>query len=204
MKNLALWTTIAVSALLVTDIAEAQRKKNKETRNENIPLVWTPTTELGELDPIDLTGVTGTAIEIGEITDSRRETEEIGRNVEDARPKLVTTPDNVAEFVRDKVGDLMFDMGFKVVKSDAEFRLEGELRKFYCEEDNTYEAETVMVMKLIDGSGNAVWESLITGSSTRWGRSYKDENYYESLADSLIEATHRIASSADFRRALRK
>lgn len=203
MKNLALWTTVVVSALLVTDVADAQRKK-KDTRNENIPLVWTPTTELGELDPIDLTGVTGTAIEIGEITDSRREDEEIGRNVEDSYPKLVTTQDSVVEFVRDKIGDLLFDMGFKVVKSDGEFRLEGELRKFYCEEDSTYKAETVMIVKLIDGSGNAVWESLITGDSTRWGRSYKDENYYESLADSLVEATHNIASSSDFRRALRK
>ncbi len=200
--------SVLFAAFVAVSPAEGQKwlrrnKGDKNTRNENIPLRWTPTTELGSLDPIDLTGITSVGVALGELTDGRKEGEEIGRNIEDDEPKLVTTQDNVVEFVREHMSDLLYEFGLNVVESNPSYTLQGELRKFYCEEDSTYEGEIRMIMKLVDSGGNVVWESLITGSSTRWGRSYKDENYYETLADSIIEATHRIVASADFRRALK-
>ena len=73
------------ASLVLVGLAEAQRKpKNK--RNEGIPLVFKPTTEYGDLDPINLTGISKVKVEIEPFTDSRTEGELIGRNIEDASP----------------------------------------------------------------------------------------------------------------------
>lgn len=198
MKNLVFWMMIVVFVLFVMDVVEVQCKKNKNICNENILFVWMLMIEFGDFDLIDLMGVIGILIEIGEIIDSCCEIEEIGCNVEDSQFKLVMMFDSVVEFVCDKIGDLFFDMGFKVVKLDVEFCFEGELCKFYCEEDNIYEVEMVMVMKLVDGFGNVIWELLIIGLLMCWGCFYKDENYYELFVDLFIEVMYCIVLLVDF------
>jgi hypothetical protein len=45
---------------------------------------------------------------------------------------------------------------------------------------------------------------VTNGSASRWGRSYKADNYYETLSDSLLDALHKLLSNADFIAALRQ
>jgi len=50
--------------------------------------------------------------------------------------------------------------------------------------------------------GKTEWAGLVTGGSSRWGRSFKDENYYETISDSLLEASTHAIEDEGFRKAL--
>ena len=43
---------------------------------------------------------------------------------------------------------------------------------------------------------------MASGTSSRWGRSYKAENYYETISDSLLEATTNAIQDEGFRKGL--
>ena len=47
-----------------------------------------------------------------------------------------------------------------------------------------------------------MWTGITRGTSTRFGRSYSAENYYEALSDSLVDAVHNLMGSAAFHSAL--
>jgi hypothetical protein len=49
-----------------------------------------------------------------------------------------------------------------------------------------------------DGAG------IVNGDATRFGRSYKAENYFEVMTDMLLRATYNLLSSDGFRAALAK
>ncbi len=46
--------------------------------------------------------------------------------------------------------------------------------------------------------------NVVDGDATRWGRSYKAENYYEVMSDMLLRATYNLLSNEGFRTALAK
>jgi hypothetical protein len=50
--------------------------------------------------------------------------------------------------------------------------------------------------------GKTAWAGLASGTSSRWGRSYKDENYYETIRDALLEASTNAIEDEGFRKAL--
>jgi len=195
---------LALIGLLV--LSASALAKSKKTRCENVPLVWSPTDELGDLAPVSLTGLTDISIEVAPFTDARSEPpEKIGENVEDVEDyglKLATTQDDVPTFVRQHFVGLLGDFGFRTTDSGGDVRLEVELRKFFVREGDTYEGEVRLLVKMKDG-GKTTYEALVGGSATRWGRSYKAENYFETLSDSLIDAVHNMVTSNDFRTALR-
>lgn len=178
-----------------------KKKKDKDTRNEGIALLWTPTTEMSELGSINLTGISNVKIEVQAFNDAREEGEEIGRNIEDDDPKLVTTPDDIASFVTEHFRDTLDNLGFTTVDSGGDVVLNADIRRFYVEEEDTYEGDVSLKVSITKG-GKEVYAGIAGGSTTRWGRSYKDENYYETLADSLIDLVYDLASSDGFREAL--
>lgn len=196
MKHLA---AIAILALLITVPLEAQKYK----RCEDIPLIWSPTTMIGELAPINLTGLTSIAIEIPPFSDSRTGDDPtlFGENHEDALVKRATTPDDIPAFVHMHFSDTLINLGLRIVKSDGDVILEGDIRRFFVREDNTYEGDVQILVKARRGD-EILYEGLATGSSDRFGRSYKAENYYETISDALLEAAHKLAFSSAFRRGL--
>jgi hypothetical protein len=53
------------------------------------------------------------------------------------------------------------------------------------------------------GSGSrTLWSGLASGDATRFGRSYKLENYYEVLSDAIVNTVNSMLQSADFLKAL--
>ncbi len=205
-KSLSLFTIGALAiALLGAAPADAQKKKKKkkgDSRNEGISLVWSPTTDIADLDSINLTGMTSIKFQIEPLVDGRNETEKIGENIEDDEPKLVTTPDDVPAFVTENIVGVFESFGLQTTESGGDIIIEGELRRFFCEEESTYRGEVSMLWKVKNKSGEVVWEGLANGSAKRFGRSYKDENYFESLSDSLLDAVYGTIRQEAFRKAV--
>ena len=52
--------------------------------------------------------------------------------------------------------------------------------------------------------GRTTWTGVVSGASKRFGRSYKAENYYETISDSLLHAIQSLAADPGFLDALRK
>jgi hypothetical protein len=67
-----------------------------------------------------------------------------------------------------------------------------------------YKGDVRMVVTLTDANGKSLWTGTTGGSASRFGRSYKAENYFEALSDSLIEATYNLLRNPGFHDALVK
>ena len=70
-----------VALLLTLGVGAAEAKKKPLT---DLPLIWSPTTEIGELGPINLTGLGTVKVAVPPFSDAREERELIGENREDA------------------------------------------------------------------------------------------------------------------------
>jgi hypothetical protein len=61
----------------------------------------------------------------------------------------------------------------------------------------------VLHIAVTSPSGKSLWEGNTTGSSTRFGRSYKLDNYHETLSDAIIDATGSLLQNSGFQDALK-
>jgi hypothetical protein len=126
----------------------------------------------------------------------------VGENLEDAQPKPVTTADDVGAFVSSHMRGLFDRAGLKTVDSDAAVTIKGEVRQFFARETSTYNSQVEVQLTLVDRDGNTIWKGLASGEATRFGRSYKIENYYEVLSDAVVNTVSSMLRSAEFRKAL--
>jgi len=169
---------------------------------ENIPLLWKPTTAMFSIESAELAELQNARLQIGPVTDIRENAALIGQNREEQMPRQVTTPDDVSAFVTNRMKALMSAAGIKVVDSGGTAVLKTELRQFFVDETNTYQAEVILRVTLTDPDGNVLWSGLSSGASARRGRSYKADNYYETLSDSLVGAVQQLIQNRGFRAAL--
>jgi hypothetical protein len=174
----------------------------KRDKLEGIPLVWKPTTNLATVGAIDLTGLTNVKVQVARLGDKRDDPGLIGQNREKQPPRKVTTPDDVAGFVTDHMKSLMKGAGLNLVDSGGNATVKGEILQFFVAETDTYKGDVRIHVSVTNAAGKVMWNGVIGGSSTRFGRSYKDENYYETLSDSLIEATYNLLKTPGFHDAL--
>jgi hypothetical protein len=176
----------------------------KRDKLENSPLVWKPTSNLTPGGAVDLTGLAGVKLQVSKVVDGRKDPMLLGENKEDAVPRIITTTDDVPAFVTEHMKQIISANGVNVVDSGATHVLKTELKQFYVEEIDTYKGDVRLLVTLNDAAGRSVWTGTTTGSATRFGRSYKAENYYETLSDSLIQATNNLIGNPGFRAALAK
>ena len=169
---------------------------------ENIRLEWTPTSPMSERAPVDLKGLESIKLQIEPFTDKREAPAFIGRNTNKVPVRKVTTNEDVARFVTYQMKSLMSGLGLKVVESGGDVILKGEIRKFFVEEANRYNADVELQVTLTDANGRILWVVATSGSSSRFGISYKAGNYYEVLSDALIGAAHELVHNPGFRKAL--
>ena len=174
----------------------------KRDKLEGIPLVWKPTTNVATVGTVDLTGLTNIKVQVDRLGDKRDAPGLIGQNSEKQPPRKVTTPDDVAGFVTDHMKSLMKGAGLNVVDSGGTATVKGEIQQFFVAETDTYKGDVRIHVTVTNAAGKEVWNGVIGGSATRFGRSYKDENYYETLSDSLIEATYNLLKTPGFHDAL--
>jgi hypothetical protein len=168
---------------------------------DNVPLVWKPTSE-AKLGAINLTEIGHTKIRLDSFRDVRQHPELIAENREDPVPKPVTTRDNVGEFVSTHMRDVLGSAGLDVVDDNADVVISGEVRQFFVEETSTYNGSVAVRLTARNRARAVLWSGSAVGSAKRFGRSYSQENYYEVLSDSIIDATATLMRDPDFRRAL--
>lgn len=172
------------------------------TALENVPLVWKPTTGMFALDPADRQALQDVKLELAPVTDRRSDPGLIGRNLSQEPPRRVTTRDEVAAFVGARMAQMFAAAGVQVVESGGTAVLHTEVRQFLVDEMNTYQAEVILMCTLTGADGSTLWSGITSGLVGRYGRSYRADNYYESLSDALVAATRELLQRPAFREAL--
>jgi hypothetical protein len=164
----------------------------------HVPLLWRPTSELAS----GTTDMDATAIRFESFQDVRNDKEKVGQNLQEDAPKPVTTTDDVGAFVSSHMRQLFDRAGLKTVDTAAAVTIRGEVRQFFARETSTYNSQVEVQLIVVDRDGNTIWKGLASGEATRFGRSYKLENYYEVLSDAVVNTVSSMLRSAEFRNAL--
>ena len=165
---------------------------------EHVPLQWRPTSEL-KLGAMEMSQA---PIQLESFQDVRDNKEAIGENLEDDKPKPVTTTDDVGAFVSTHVRELLDRAGLKTVDSNGTVTIKGEVKQFFVRETGTYKSGVTVHLTGVGPGGQTLWSGLASGNATRFGRSYKLENYYEVLSDAIVNTVSSMLQSAEFQKAL--
>ena len=165
---------------------------------EHVPLRWRATSDL-KLGTMEMAQ---TPIQVEPFQDARANPETIGENREDEAPKPVTTNDDVGAFVSRHLRDLLDKGGLKTVDSDGAVIIKGEVKQFFVRETSTYKSTVAIHLTVMSRDGQTLWSGTASGDATRFGRSYKLENYYEVLSDALVNTVSSMLQSPDFQKAL--
>jgi hypothetical protein len=180
--------TIIASLLLSISLVASSKTKLLE----HMPLQWLPTSDLR----LGTAQMTASPVTIATFTDSRDNKEVIGENREADEPKPVTTSDDVGAFVSTHIRQLFDQAGIKTVDSNGGVSIQGEVKRFFVREGGTYKSEVAIQ------NGKTLWNGLASGEATRFGRSYKAENYYEVLSDAVVNTVSSMLQAADFQKAI--
>jgi hypothetical protein len=188
-----------IRAILVSLLLSISLVASSKTQVlEHISLRWKPTSNL----QLGTTPMTASSVMIANFTDGRDNKESIGENREEDELRPVTTSDDVGAFVGAHIRQLFDQAGIKTVDSNGAVTVQGEVKKFFVREGNTYKSEVEVHLTVIDSDGKALWNGLASGEATRFGRSYKAENYYEVLSDAVVNTVSSMLQAAEFQRAL--
>ncbi|HET6438005.1 MAG TPA: hypothetical protein VFG59_08085 [Anaeromyxobacter sp.] len=169
---------------------------------ESIPLRWKPTDKSPGLYTDAARTFGSRTVTVNPFTDTREDKALIGRNIERSTPKLVTTRDDVGAFCAARIGDLLRQGGVRVVPEGGEVVVDGEVSRYHVEEENTYEGDVILKLRVSAG-GKEVWTGVVAGHASRFGRSYKEENYMETLSDSLMRAVEEFVSDSKLASAIK-
>ena len=182
-----------VMLLAVTLVAYA-----KTALLQHVRLQWKPTSEL-KLSAMEMSQA---PIQFETFQDVRDNKEAIGENREDDKPKPVTTTDDVGAFVSTHMRELFDRAGLKTVDSNGAVTIKGEVKQFFVRETSTYKSEATVHVTVVGRDGKTLWSGLASGDATRFGRSYKLENYYEVLSDAIVNTVSSMLQSTEFQKAL--
>ena len=165
---------------------------------QHVPLKWSPTSDL-RLGTMEMSQA---PIQFEPFQDLRANPEAIGENREDEVPKPVTTSDDVGAFVSKHMRQLLDSAGLETVDSDGAVTIKGEVKQFFVRETGTYKSTVTVHLTVVGRDGQTLWSGNASGDATRFGRSYKLENYYEVLADAIVNTVSSMLQSAEFQKAL--
>jgi hypothetical protein len=165
---------------------------------EHIPLQWQPTSSL----QLGTAQMTSSSVQVDTFNDARADKKTIGENREEDTPRPVTTTDDVGAFVSTHVRQLFDQAGIKTVDSGSAVVLKGEVTKFFVRETSVYKSEVEIHFMLSDPAGTELFKGFASGEATRFGRSYRAENYYEVLSDAVVNAVSSMLQSPSVQKAL--
>ena len=114
----------------------------------------------------------------------------------------MTTTDDVGAFVSKHMRELLDHAGLKTVDSGGAVTIKGEVKQFFVRETGTYKSTVALHLPVVGSDGQTLWSGTASGDATRFGRSYKLDNYYEVLCDALVNTVSSMLQSAEFQKAL--
>lgn len=195
-KSTTIIFTMVVICMIIT-------VANARTLND-IPLVWKPSDNISEMEYIDVAYLKKHQVKVNNFSDNRENKNEIGRNTEKEREiKLVTTKDNVAVWCTDRFKYVTGKFGVNISDASPTIIIDGEIERFYVHEQNTYKAEIVIRITAKTSVEGKIWEGIIKGNSSRWGKSYSADNYYEAISNAFIEAIYEWLKNDSFIKAVK-
>lgn len=171
---------------------------------KDVALKYKPTSSLSDYENLDISGLSSVSLSLSTFIDDREKKDLIGENREDeekGKVLPVTTATPVKDFLREVFSKLFKDTGIKIDESSPKV-LEVKIIKFFVEEKNLYKAEVWLDLKLSRG-GALLWEDRVMGSAKRFGRSYKLDNYLESLSDAILDCFASLFQNKKFTDALK-
>ena len=167
-----------------------------------IPLVWRPSNDFHVADKTTLNGLYPHQYKVQPFIDTREHKNEIARNIEDKKTKIVTTRDDVADWCKSRFESIMKQHGLKVVEDNPSVIIKGDVLQFYVTEDNIYKGIVGVKITAESAAGKVLWQGVTSGKAQRFGRSYEVENYYETLSDAYLDAVNGLLKNPEFRTAL--
>lgn len=191
--GLAALTAVSLASTLLVGCAQMTPLLNQ-------PLAWTPTNTL-DLGTTQSHGTPAT-VQFQAFGDTASNPAQIGENLEETTPRLVTTADPVGPFVTRHLEQLFAQAGYAAGGANADRVISGNVQKFFVRERNTYRGNVVLVITVRDRSGNVIWRGTAWGTNQTFGRSYHIDNYQQVLSDSLINAADNLLKNPEFRQAL--
>jgi hypothetical protein len=127
----------------------------------------------------------------------------IGVNIEGKEKKYVdANTGDFSSFVTTHIADTLTKAGMDIVQSGEKITLSGEIKDLFVEEENTYKGRAIIKFVATKG-GTVVWSGVMAGSATRFGRSYKMDNYMESISDSIMDSLAKLTADQEFKTAVK-
>ena len=167
----------------------------------DIGLKWTPTSDFKEFSALPLEKIMAQKIKVEKFADKRNPPLDlVGKNTEEEdETLLVTTNSDIAEFVTEGTKATLKQAGLTVA-DDAAYTLSGEITDYFVAETNTYKGRLHLKLTL-KKAGKVVWQGTAIGTNSRFGRSYKLDNYLESLSDVIVDSTLTMMKNESFQKA---
>ena len=110
----------------------------------------------------------------------------------------------MAQWVTFNFSRTLSNFGLDVVQDKGNLTLEADIVNFFVTEKSVYKGLLALKVRLLSKSNAVIWEEMISGDSTRFGRSYPAHNYYEALSNSVIYAVYSLLKNDSFQRAVQK
>ncbi len=170
---------------------------------EGIPLRWKPTDSTAKVLNEAARTFRDRKVQVVPFTDTRDDHALVGRNTEDEKPRNVTTRDDVGAWCSTQLAELLKQAGVTVVSEGGDLVFSGEVTRFMVDEGDRYRGTVSLKVSARDGQGKEIWRGLVSGDNDRFGRSYKADNYMETLSDSLLAAVNGLFSDPDLRAMLK-
>jgi hypothetical protein len=174
---------------------------------KDIPLLWNPTEDVRTFKAVDLTIFHNIYFMVKPFKDFRKNPAEIGVNIERKGTNQdlpVTTKDNVAQWLTFNFSRTLSNIGVNVVQDKGNLTLEADILNFFVTEKSVYKGLVALKVRLLSKSNAVLWEQMVSGDATRFGRSYTAPNYYEALSNSVIYAVYSLLKTDSFQRAVQK
>jgi hypothetical protein len=159
---------------------------------DGVSLRFKPTDESGPVLK-DLSRVfKAKKVTVQPFTDARQDKQLIGRNTQKSTPRDVTTKDDVGAWCSGQLSELLSQAGVAVVPEGGELVITGQVTRFMMDEENTYRGVVALNLTVKNAEGTELWSGLVAADAKRWGRSYKEENYMETLSDAFLRAVSAL------------
>jgi hypothetical protein len=172
---------------------------------QDIPLKWAPTQSLSEMGPLDVSGpLLTTSVHVDTFSDTRQNPATIAENREKpANVRPVTTSTDVASYFTEHLRDSMKVAGLNVVDGPGDVTVSGKIREFFVTETDLYRGNLSLLVSVKNAEGKELWSGVIGGAAEHFGRSYRADNYCETISDMVLRATYNLLANPGFHDSLK-